>query len=490
VSEPVRRVLLISFAYPPIGGAGMIRPAKFAKYLPEFGFLPTVLTPERGAGRFACAPEAGEFPGVTVCRTPYEDVITRVKARFGMARLNAARLKPCPTGGGDAAVGQGFSLANQQAGQGFPPSRCPETGSAAARPRRSSLEFRGTKAGRLARSIRAALYAAITIPDEHVGWLRHAVTAGRELLQRDRYDVIFSTSPPETTHLIARRLKREFNIPWVADLRDLWSGDHYRRRHPVKRRVLKVIERRVLRDADAIVTVSEPWREALARDHGSDRVVCLPHGFDPDDYPTAPPPASTTFVVSYMGSLDREFQDPTPFLEAAGDLVRSGEIPRECLRIDFYVFGDDLPDFAALTARFGLDGVVTRHASVEYRESLARQQASTVLLALQWQSEAGKGNPPLKVFDYLGARRPILVVGSGEHVLGPLMQDTGSGVVCGTPMAIRETLGRWYREFAETGRVRWPGSEDRLARHTRRAAAKALAGIMEQVPLRVSRGGR
>jgi glycosyltransferase involved in cell wall biosynthesis len=296
-------------------------------------------------------------------------------------------------------------------------------------------------------------------------------------------DVIFSTSPPETSHLVARQLKNEFGVPWVADLRDLWSGDHYRQRPSLKRAALRASERRTLRDADAIVTVSEPWRAELARSYARNGrpVLCMPHGFDADDYPIQPAARPDRFTICYTGSLDRHHQDPSPVLDAVASLIRSGEMARDRVRLEFFVFGRNLPDFEALAARYDLPGIVACHPALGYLESLARQQAAHVLLALQWQSEAGKGNPPLKVYDYLGARRPILVVGSGEGVLGPLINDTGAGVIAATPSALVSALRAWYREFTATGDVRWPGRDDRRAAYTRRAGTEQLARLLTSI---------
>jgi glycosyltransferase involved in cell wall biosynthesis len=437
---------MFCFAYPPVGGVGMIRPLKFAKFLPAVGVSPTIVTPQNGVGRITCPPGMGELPGVIVHRTGYEDVITSIKARVPRGRRHETRA-PVPEGDNQAA---------------------------------STLPARAMS------TLRRLVYEAITTPDEHVGWRRFALEAGRELLRAESFDVIFSTSPPETSHLVARRLKHEFGVPWVADLRDLWSGDHYRQRLPLKRAALRAIERRTLRDADAIVTVSEPWRAELAASYARNGrpVVCIPHGFDADDYPIQPSTRPGRFTICYTGSLDRHYQDPSRVLGAVASLIRSGEMARDSVRLDFFVFGRNLPDFDALAARYDLRGVLVCHPALGYLESLARQQAAHVLLALQWQSEAGKGNPPLKVYDYLGARRPILVVGSGEGVLGRLIEDTGAGVVVASHDAIVSTLGAWYREFAASGDVKWRGNESRLAAHSRRVGAEQLAGVLRSVAAR------
>lgn len=444
--RPRRRVLMICFAYPPVGGAGMIRPAKFAKYLPQLGYDPIVLTPSAGAGRIPCDPALGEVPGATIYRTGYSDIVDDVRRV-----LHAGRPREATRG--------------------------------TSRPRSGVAVASTGRAASWRRALSRMAYEAVTLPDEHVGWTRPALEAARALLAREPVDVIYSTSPPETAHLIARTLKREFGIPWVADLRDLWSGDHYRQRSAVKRWVLERIERRTLGEADALVTVSEPWRRDLAHSYEAAprRVVCIPHGFDADDYPVGVGARTDHFTITYTGSLDRDFQDPGPFLAVLGELVSRGAIDRDRVRVDFHVFGDNVPDLDALAERHGLSGVVRRLPPLEYRACLAAQQASTVLLVLQWHSEAGKGNPPLKAYDYLGSRRPILVVGSGEAVLGPLLKDTAAGVVARSRAELASALVDWYGEFRQTGRVQCRSRHDTLAPYTRRAQATKLADVFESV---------
>src|SRR5262245_60326265 len=404
------RVLMICFAYPPIGGAGMIRSAKFVKFLPECGYEPVVVTPAHGAARLPCDADFGRTYGATICHTGYRDVVKEVRDLFRWTRRHESH---------GAVVNDAVAPAQPSSGW--------------------------------RRSARRLAYDAVTLPDEHIGWKQPALQAVRALMARTRFDIVYSTSPPESAHLVARAIKREFGIPWIADLRDLWSDDHYRQRSQAKRWVLRRIEQRTLADADVLVTVSEPWRCQLAASYETHarRVICVPHGFDAEDYRTSAS-RSDRFTITYTGTLDRRFQDPEPFFAALGDAVGRGQLDRDHVRVNFHVFRDNSPDLHALPARYDLAGIVMRCPRLEYRACLAAQQSSTALLAIQWRSVAALGNPPLKVFDYLGARRPILVVGTGDHVLRPLLEETGAGLVARSPAEIARVLADWYAEFRAT----------------------------------------
>lgn len=447
------RVLMLCFAYPPTGDVGLVRAWKFAKFLPEFACAPTVLTPVGVAGRISVPEDRAILPGVRVIRTPYTDAVSAWKARLGLTG-SARDSQFAPSG----PVGGPVNLGTESP------------------PRRPWLA-----PGRVGRAVRLAVRAAITIPDEHVGWLAPGLAVARDLLNREPHDLIYSTSPPETAHVMAKRLKDEFGLPWVADLRDLWSGDHYRQRPWLKSRVLRWVERRTLSRADAIVTVSEPWRAALARDYepSTGVVACVPNGFDADDYAGGIVPDPDVFRVVYTGSLDRRFQDPELVLRAVGRLVQTGQVDPSRFSLDFYLFGDNLPDLVGLSRRHGLEGVVRQLPALGYFESLRAQQAATLLLAIQWNSDAGKGNLPLKVFDYLGARRPILVAGSGEGVLGPLLDDTGAGWLAPTEHTLMATLFTLYEQFRASGGIQYPGAADQRNHYSRRTQARLLAAVFE-----------
>jgi glycosyltransferase involved in cell wall biosynthesis len=441
------KILMICYAYPPMGMVGVIRPVKFAKYLPEFGWQPTVLTVEERAGKFPCKKEMGDLPDVTVIRTPYVDVIDSFKSKLSFFR--------------------GSNRAGEFSGGGESPSPAID----------------GNGQAKEAGALKRLIYEMLTIPDEQVGWCGPALAAARQLMRGEKFDAIYSTSPPETAHLIARTLKNEFGVPWVADLRDLWSLDHFRQRGKLKLFILDKMERQVFRDADALITVSERWRNELARLHGSRKkpILCIPHGFDEDDYPTTPEESAEVFRLIYTGTIDKEFQDPAVLLKAVASLLQEKLIEPQHFQIHFHAYGNHMPDFDALSREYGLQDIVKRCAVLEYHECLRAQQSAGALLVIQWNSEKGKGNPPLKFYDYLGARRPVLVVGSGEGILGDMIQETGAGRIANSEEQIRNLLLAWYREFLRTGRLEFSGNEMGLKRYTRRLQTAKLAALLEQV---------
>ena len=224
----------------------MQRAVRSAKYLAGRGWKVVVLTPSEGGTALKCAPNSGRFEGVEVLSSPYTDRLARIRDTASAFLGSPAR--PTRTNGG--------------------------------RPSR----------GWLGRS-RAAARQLVAFPDEHIGWLQGGVGTGLERLKQGDVNLIFSTSPPETAHLIASRLHRETGIPWVADFRDPWSFSHLRPRSFWMDSFHRIVERRTLRGASAVVTVSKPWLARLKQLYGPRTYRLIPNGYDPEDQADPAPSA-------------------------------------------------------------------------------------------------------------------------------------------------------------------------------------------------------
>src|ERR1044072_2698895 len=171
---------MLCYYYPPLGGIGSQRSQKFASYLPDHGWHPIVLTPERGSYMVDNSLDDGKSKGVEVIRTPYVDLSSGFK-RAVKAGTHASE-----------------SLQN---GNG---------------------NLRPVSGDRLVNLLRRTVRTCVYIPDGQVGWYPYAVRAGRREIERQNVDAIYSSSFPVTAHMAACRLKMETNKPWIADFRDLW----------------------------------------------------------------------------------------------------------------------------------------------------------------------------------------------------------------------------------------------------------------------------
>ena len=264
----------------------------------------------------------------------------------------------------------------------------------------------------------------IVYPDEQKLWLPFAIQAGHELLQQERYNALISSSGPVTTHMIASALKREIKILWIADFRDLWTQNHYYLYTKLRKVFEKRLELKTLRDADALVSVSEPLANKLASLHKGKQVFAVPNGFDPDDIGSAP--LTKKFTITYTGQLYHGKRDPELLLRAIREMIKEGEMEENNIEIRFYGPFEYWLDQEI--KRYHLEGVVRQNGIVSREIALERQRESQLLLLLNWDDPDEKGVYTGKLFEYLAARRPILAIGGPEGVVSQLLRETGAGV--------------------------------------------------------------
>jgi len=424
------KVLLISYLYPPCMSIGALRPGKFAKYLPENGWEPVVVTRSWEGEPL----DASAGAGVRVVATGDRDRLALFRRLSG-------------SGGSGQFLEQEFT---------------PEPG------------IRGA----LRRFFGYWAREVLAYPDAHVGWKPFALCAAEKIIREEKITALMSSSFPFTCHLVAAELKRKTGLPWLADLRDLWSGS-YHHRHTALRRCFETrLERKTFAAADCITTVSEPLAAFLRRMHGRDTEVIY-NGFDPDDYPEEAPKPDGVFRLVYTGTIYNGRQDIEPVLKAVAALASRGEI--EAGKFVLSVCGPSRQRVEALAARRGVAGFVEADGIVSYRESLARQKGAAALLLLTWLPEGEKGVYTGKLFEYLGAGRPVVAVPGDGDAVDSLLRRAKAGVVAATGDELARTLAGWYRELCGTGRVRHAPDDGVVAEFARARQAEKLARLLDAI---------
>ncbi len=350
-----RRVLVIAYYFPPMGLSGVQRTAKFVKHLPKFGWKPTVLT---------CEPR-GYYAFDDSLWTEIQDAgveVIRV-AGWDPTRLFRRRMV--------------VALPDERHRQWF-----------------------------------SSLSQFIFIPDNKIGWYRAAKKAGLRALGRHPFDLIFSTAPPYTAHLVARTLSRRSGIPMVLDFRDDWIGNP---RHvyptPVHLALSTRLERKALRSSRRVVVINDHIRRnLLARNAGivaSENVSVISQGFDPEDFESAEPVDGRPdqFTLLYSGVF-YDAQTPDFFLRALADLVRRRSNLRG--RIDA-AFAGLIPQRAMETAReLGIESLVRHTGYLPHDELVQHLIAADVLWMTVGRQEGAETISTSKLFEYFGARKPVL----------------------------------------------------------------------------------
>jgi glycosyltransferase involved in cell wall biosynthesis len=406
------RLLIVSWYFPPVNTIGAVRVGKFARFLIERGHDVGVV-----AGSKWGAPET--LP-------------------LGVPLARVIHAKPRDINAGPQWIERRLKRAS-------PPTTAPPRAFTS-----GSLEGHPEIRRRSALRRLSDLYVMITnIPDSRIGWLPAAYAACRSMCRDWRPDLIFASGPPFTAFLAAFGISKRLGVPWIAELRDRWADDPYDD-SPRWRHVLdEGLERRILRTASGLVTVTEPWAEFYRLKYKAP-VATIYNGFDPRDFEGLAPRASESphLVIAYTGSIYPGRRDPSPLFRALHRLGPTGE------RVRVVFCGTDPAHVFPLAEQAAVRHLVEVRPPVSYRQSLEFQQQADVLLLMQWNDPREQGNCPGKFFEYLGSLRPVLVLGLKDGVPATIVRQRAAGFCANDPHLIADQLKVWLQEKQQFGRVR------------------------------------
>jgi glycosyltransferase involved in cell wall biosynthesis len=425
------RVLIVAFYFPPAGGGGVQRTLKFCKFLPQHGVEVHVLTPHDPKWFARDEHLLKSIPATTIVH----------RCRF---------LGPRSTSRADALEG------------------------------RSRLGRLGTEA--------RYVYQRALIPDKATPWLATAVPAGIGVVRRHDIDVIMSTSPPSSTHLVAEAIATATRRPFVADFRDSWLDNPHRRYDKAgvraKRAVTSRMAASVGRRATALTAATGSIAQEIGHLHpdAAHKTTVIENGADFDDFAELQHRPGERFTIVHAGSFFG-YRTPRPFLQGVRDLVeRRPELRR---RILVRFVGDLRPRDREWAEQLGIEGCWEETGFLSYRESIAAQRAADALLLLIPFAD-GRGDSVLsgKVFEYIASRRPILASVPPNGVAANLLRGVGAGEVAGPEdageiaAALEQMVDRWL-DRGGLADVDYPEAvRERLSRRSR---ARDLAGILREV---------
>lgn len=427
----------MTYEFPPTGGGGVQRIAKFARYLPESGWEPVIVAAEVIDGRPLDPTLAEEVAGVRVVRTPARHVGNAISAL--LAPLKRAR-SAARTGGSSTGAGSNSSSVQS-----------------ASLSRRIARWF--------------------TIPDDAVFWkgpaVRAAISLGREL----GVEAVIATGPPYSVPVAGAKVARALGVPFIADMRDAWDRNPVAIvPTPLHRAYNRRLERRMLAAADAVTCTADAI-VAEAEEFRGRRVELLPNGYDPADVPEHRPEPGP-LRIAYMGRVYFGHSDPAPVFSAMAQLAKNSGPASDVVFDLVGTYPDSVPPSVEA---LGIGDRVHFHGYLPHHDALDIVSRADIGLVIVEDRPGSEATAPAKLYEYLAMGMPALLLASPTGFPARVLSETGGGVqlLPGDSDGIRGALERFAAEKA-AGTLPAP-DQDAVARYDRRRHAARLGELLGEL---------
>lgn len=265
------------------------------------------------------------------------------------------------------------------------------------------------------------------IPDLEITWFKSALRVAEIEIKKKRPDFIISSSPFMTSHLVASKIAKKYNITWITDFRDTWSNNPVYSFSKLRKKLDKYLEKRIIYRSNLITTVSEIYREKLNEIHQNKKIVVIPNGYTSLNLSKKKINNPSILNIVYTGTLYEGFQNFPIFLESVRKTIQSGLVDKEKLRINFY--GRYISELQNLIEDYDLSKCVMQNGNVTRKDSFIIQQNADLLLFFNWEGLEG-GLSHLKLYEYLGSMNPIFIVGAkNDFTNQKIVETTNCGFI-------------------------------------------------------------
>ncbi len=367
------KVLIITYYWPPAGGSGVQRWLKFVKYFRNFGIEPIVYTVTNGNYIKTDESLLNEIP---------RDTRVLKQTMWQPEQLLFWR-----------------------------------------KPRSKHKQVATLTQNKFLTFIRGNFF----VPDPKVFWVKKSVRFLTKVIRENNIEVIVSTGPPHSMHLIALKIKQKLGIQWLADFRDPWSNLYYNtdfKYLSIIKKIHKKLETKVLQQADVITTVSNSLQ--LEFEKTSNNVKVVTNGFDNEVLAVNEVLPDKKFSISYIGLLPKQSHSDM-FFKVLKSLIDTHEKFKKDLTVNFV--GDIANEVKAAVNKYQLEDYVNFKGYVQHQEAIQIQQKSQVLLLLIPNVKYNKGILTGKLFEYITTKRPILAIAPKQGDLEEVLSRTNSGTV-------------------------------------------------------------
>lgn len=373
----MKKVLIITYYWPPQGGVGVQRWLKLSKYLLRHKYEPIIYTQSNGLSSLEDSSLLSSIPkGLKVLRNKI----------FEPQKIISFFTKNKPS--------SDILIKNQ-----------------------TNILLR----------ILIWLRANIFVPDSRCLWISSSVSFLNNYLKKNHIDVIISSGPPHSMHLIALALKRKHNIKWIADFRDPWTSIEYFDKLPLlksRKKKHKDLEYKVLSHSDLVLSVSSSWANDFKK-MGAEKTAVLTNGFDLEDYNSPRyPKLNNSFVIGHFG-LYNKLRDHIFIWETLQKICNN--IPNFKSDLKLVFSGEVFKGFFEQIQQFDLKSKLEYFNYLSHSKAIDKMINCDLLLVTQGNTKAVLGRLPAKVFEYIGARRPILAIGKKNSDLEKVMSKISYG---------------------------------------------------------------
>ncbi|MBT2160710.1 glycosyltransferase family 4 protein [Zobellia barbeyronii] len=423
----MKKVLIITYYWPPAGGPGVQRWLKFVKYLRDFNIEPVLYIPENPHYPIEDASLLSEIPkGITIYSKPLFEP-------YGLAKLVSSKKTKRISSGIIQTKNQSFF-------------------------EKGMLWIRGN----------------FFIPDARKYWIKPSVKFLTEVISKDNIDTVITTGPPHSVHLIGRELKKDKGVTWFADFRDPWTSIGYHKELKLtsnSAKKHKELEHAVLNEADRILVTSNTTKTEF-EDITKQPISVITNGYDSDYEGDAN--LDERFTISHIGSL-LTGRNPKNLWKVLSQIAAENSVFRGDLQLEFMgVVSQDVMDSMY---RYELGPYIKMLGYGSHAEAQRKQQRSQLLLLVEIDSEETKGIIPGKLFEYMIAKRPILAVGPKEWEAGQIIESTNAGEVFDyeAQAELKKTILEWYEVFKK-GKI--TSESVAIEKYSRRALTEELSKLL------------
>ncbi len=430
----MKRILIITYYWPPSGGSGVMRWLKMTKHLVDLDWKPVIFTPSNPDASIVDKSLCAEvLPKIEEIKIPIWEPYYIYRKLAGI------------TTGAEFKAGYVSEVAS----------------------------------GNLFNKISVFIRGNFFIPDPRKFWIKPSIKFLSSYLDENKIDLIISTGPPHSTHLIAMGLKKKFKIPWIADFRDPWTHiDFYNKLKLTKwahRKHFK-LENNVITTADLVVTVSENWANQFEKDHNK-KVHVVTNGFEPEDFPSENIALDKRFTLTHVGSFNQD-RNPHQFWEALKELTLESEELKSLLLIR--LVGQTDNEVVESIKKAGLTDNLERISFVEHKKCIQYMMKSQILLMPLNDTPNAMGIIPGKVFEYMAAKRPIFVIGPLEGDSAKLIRATNTGHVCHfkDKNGMKAKIYDYFLNFKDNQLVL---QENNFKQFSRKILAKKFISLYEKI---------